>query len=595
MKTTQSHLPALLTLLSLSACDVAPSESGDETLRSVLDGIGCPADEQIVELDGVEVCPIVTDWTGRAISSNYCRYNWTGQGDADVEALEAAPGVERVSSDCGAVTEQADLLATQFGPTLHERFAAQIDAIDAQEFASFTGIAPLSVTVAVVDASPTTIVNGTTSPHGEAMVDIVRDVACPAANCSISVQRVLALPLVEQGERDLVHGGYLGSFGDLAQGIRGAANLPGGRVIINLAVGWEPTQFGDRGQTAAVDAVYEALEYASCKGALIIAAAGNEAGFEEEGPLLPGGWESRPAPDTARCTELGVVGGRKPGYHPLVFSVASVDVNADAIQNARPGALPRMVTAGSHVNVETSSPTLTGTSTSTAALVGAAALSWSRFPNLDAPGVMGYLYGAGRPVGVDSDFQLGVAPFSVRQLDVCVALRDACAAKPGCSAALTCDGPSDLVDLQAELVTINDALNGTQHAPALQFSSCASTDLYSATTVLSCPVPEDPDNAYTAPQPTQPACPNCTIKKSGGIVAAALDPEYTNEVVTAVDVEVKAAGRSYYYRLGNIALSSATVKEITLVSPPPAYDSATISITFASTGRPMTNPLLILQ
>ena len=138
-------------------------------------------------------------------------------------------------------------------------------------------------------------------------------------------------------------------------------------------------------------------------------------------------------------------GGQKLGYHPLVFSVSGVEPDEDALANARTGALPRMVSAGAHVNVETDAPTLTGTSTSTAALAGAAAQLWSRFPTLDAPTVMAYLYDTGLPLGFDSNYQLGIAAQPVRQLDVCEAMTKACGDTPGCAAQLTCEGVDGLL------------------------------------------------------------------------------------------------------------------------------------------------------
>lgn len=119
--------------------------------------------------------------------------------------------------------------------------------------------------------------------------------------------------------------------------------------------------------------------------------------------------------------------------------------------------------------------------------------------------------------------------------------------------------------------------------------------LRSATSDLTCPLPEDPDLAYTSPQPTQPPCPNCTIKKSTGVATLTLDPAYAGDDVLAVDIEVIAAGRSSYYRLGDPGLSSGSVLDITLSPPPTGYDSATISVTFLSSVRAQSNPLLIVQ
>lgn len=603
MKTNLSPLAPssiLLTMLALSACETASFEPDGDQLRS-LSGV-CPDDEQIARLSAAGPCPTVGGWSRTSISSRYCKYTWAGLGEPDLESLENESGIAQVGADCGVVTEQGNnSMDATLGPILHDRFLAQVDALSGQEASSFVGAPPQAVTVAIVDTSPTTVpIDGTSSPHGEAMVDIVRDLACSNANCMVNVTRVLALALVEQGQRDLVHGGYLGSLGDLARGIRAAAQLPGGRTIIHLAVGWESALFGDRGDTPAVDAVYEALEFASCRGALIIAAAGNEAGHGEQGPLLPGGWEREAAPSSARCTELGVPnGGQKLGYHPLVFSVSGVELDGDALPNARAGALPRMVSAGAHVNVETDAPTLTGTSTSTAALVGAAAQLWSRFPTLDAPTVMAYLYDTGLPLGFDSNYQLGIAAQPVRQLDVCEAMKKACADVPGCAAQLTCEGVDGLLVDQYStwLTAANDGILGTPVVLKFDGAACdgGAMSLRSATSDLTCPLPEDPDLAYTSPQPTQPPCPNCTIKKSTGVATLTLDPAYAGDDVLAVDIEVIAAGRSSYYRLGDPGLVSGSVLDVTLSPPPTGYDSATISVTFLSSARAQSNPLLIVQ
>jgi hypothetical protein len=604
MKTTLSPLSILLTLMALSACETSSHDAADEQLRS-LAGV-CPAGEQIVERSAAH-CPTVNGWQLWSLgASKYCNYRWTGQGSPNTAALTSHPDLvgERLGSDCGVLTDQgSDLMDPTLGPVLHDLFRAQIDALDADQLATISGITPQPVTVVIVDTSPTSVLSstGTNSVHGEAMVDIVNDVACIGA-CSVNVTRELALPLVGQGQRNYNKGGYLGSFGDLARAIRNAASQPGARTIINLAVGWEGELFGHRTETPAVDAVYESLEFASCRGALIIAAAGNEAGYGEYCPLLPGGWETKPAPDANRCAELGVNGGgRKAGYHPLVYSVAGIDRKDDALDNARPDSIPRMVAAGSHVNVGTDSPTLTGSSTSTAALSGAAALLWSHFPALEVPQVMAILYDSGRATSGDSYYQLG-APLPVKQLDVCLAMQAACNTHPSCTEQLDCDGPDALLDLVAELSLANDDILGTPRTQASHPATCAGglQNLYSwSASALSCPQPSDPDSLYTSPQPTQWPCPNCTIKKSTGVVTATLDPAYAGQTATAVDVQVMASGVAYYYRLGAVPLTSAEVFDITLTSDPnalpPGYDSATISITLPSSPRPLSNPLLIVQ
>ena len=53
---------------------------------------------------------------------------------------------------------------------------------------------------------------------------------------------------------------------------------PTPHLVLNLSAGWEPSYFGGDGpdMPVRVRAVKTALEYASCHGALIVAAAGND-------------------------------------------------------------------------------------------------------------------------------------------------------------------------------------------------------------------------------------------------------------------------------------------------------------------------------
>jgi hypothetical protein len=616
-----------LHMLGMQGCEAPTSDDDDDTQLRASNEV-CPARRQIARKPvGMAVCPTVTGWTkgllfpgapaGSDLSS-FCRYTTPGVPTSTQLAALDGVGLLEHDADCDVLFEQADALSTALAPTMRTLFREAIGHADASDLDLPASAASRArVRVAVIDSWPDA---GSVprSKHGSTMAQIIGDIACPESSvpyaCSVDLQGHLALPRYGASQIDLVHGGFYGSQTELAIAIHAAVNawsadvLANGpsKLILNLSIGWDPT-YGDLGDSAAVDAVHVALQYASCKGAIIVASAGNEDQSCSVGPLLPGGWELQAAPSTGlECHEIGA-GGLTPhggGYRPLVYSVGGLRYEDQVMPGSRPDGMPRLAASSTHAVVGDVAPTtaLTGTSVSSAVVAGTAALLWSWNPSLRADQVMSMIYAAGEPVQLIADYAgPGVGNTVVHRVDVCSAIDLACSGVPGCSLPLDCLIASPTVDhgdlfLEVEALTPDSTLTPVFGPVVACPSDCVGNPRRSykvAAVSHACPAAPAPELAFTEPQPTQPACPNCTIKKSGGIVMASVDAVYAGMSVTAVDVTVDDGSTQTLYRLGAVSLSSTTITEIQLSPAPTSIRSASISIQFSALARPQINPLIV--
>src|SRR5690606_16012305 len=227
-----------------------------------------------------------------------------------------------------------------------------------------TGTADPEVTVLVIDSQSNALGIPPTIDHGRHMGNIIADIACPDddPSCLVEVGYVVGLPRVAGGVTKYVQGGIVGTHADLAAAIyqrlrqwelANATRPAPTKLVMNLSVGWEPDVFGGNEDDPpdAIATVRDALELAACKGVLIIGSAGNQGDYcDASGPLLPGGWESRAAPDDARCAELGVTIEAPLGsYRPLVHAVGGLGIDLGPMPTARVDGNPRLLAASSHV------------------------------------------------------------------------------------------------------------------------------------------------------------------------------------------------------------------------------------------------------
>jgi hypothetical protein len=425
--------------------------------------------------------------------------------------------------------------------------------------------------------------------HGYAMGRIIRELGCPEGStaCIAQVSNNLALPQVTPKVKDVVHGGYFGEQTRLAGAIhaavsdwrsRNAASVPPGgsttpqpRLVVNLSLAWEGRYGGpyQPGQLellpAPVQAVHAAITHAVCRGALVIAAAGNDPGGPDDvwGPGFPAGWESKPAPGPTECALLEGPGYPGPGagsypifppagvntYRPLVYAVGGVQGNDQKLASTRPGGRPRMVAPGAHAvasDVDSTGgmvPTdvLSGTSVSTAVVSGIAATLWGYRPELSGPEIMGLVRQGSVDLGESADFCLGGDPCpwsdgdprrSIGRVSLCHALEKACTgglgrcpiAPPPCTPRDAYAAPlpqldaaqMDEIDLKMQTVD-GSKLNVDLHPPLV----CRQTALRAYSSGYdenACPFRQYygiPLQPWTNPQPSKNPCTLCVVNFSG--------------------------------------------------------------------------------
>ena len=627
MKTSDAPLiilPAFSCLMALGCTTVEDVvvEGEDMTFRaSPTDA--CREERQIARKTGVPGCPAILSWSASKLFTaaageldDYCRYDWNGQNaptPADIAAIGLHPAIVAHEADCEIVHEQgSDALTEAYAPLLQEMFRASINAPSASDLnLPMSEHARRGVTLAIVDTTPA----GAPSPrsiHGASMVAIASDIACPLPNsqCAVETREVLGMPrYVLGGPRDAANGGHFGSLGDLAVGIHEAvrsweiandAKPEPSKLVVNLSLGWDPASFTSG---PAEDAVLAAIEAVYCKGGIVIAAAGNASEMCTTGALLPGAWEAAPVPDQIRCNQLlpGSLPPSSAGYRPLVFTVGGVDHSGATSAVARDGGVPRLNATADFVRAGSSTIALTGTSTSTAAISGAAALLWSYNPNLQPGEVMDAVYGAGVLTGGMADFSgAGVGDTRRRKLDTCAALEAACSTHGCVGMPMLCLGGSSSTTTTADLVSAAEAITPSGvttiafNAPQMCTDRCG-VDHFghpssaSGMHVQPCPPVHDPVDMFVHPQPSQPSCPNCTIKRGSGGTAkliATLDSDWSEHTLVDMYVTVFDGSAYYSYPLGAPPLDSSTWREIRLTERLPAtISSATVTMAFSSGDR----------
>lgn len=548
------------------------------------------------------------------------------------------PVLDAVTSDCEGIQPQTQapfegpdptpvpplqidpvnvsILADALGPDLRAIFHEQVAWVPP----TTVPLGGSPVTIAVVDTLPTTGATDPNSEHGPSLVRIIDDLLCePGALCDFHVLPILGLPRTRDG-LDVVDGGYVGSFKDLAGGIveaveRWKATPNSGPLVINLSVGWESDPFGGVAvePKPTVDGVLVALEYASCHGALIVAAAGNDNGLCSDGPLFPAAWEQRPAPNAARCAALGVAGSQHPTdptavYHPLVHAVGGLHVRFESMPGSRPLATPRLVADGTYV-VAGSGDDLTaghtGTSISTGVVAGVAAAVWSRDPLRPSWEVAQLVYESGQDLVIDAQFGLvGHDPEPMRRVGMCQALDLAITTQ---SFPCSWEPAADLAPIVLAATTVDPtpiaAISDFQFEedcscdPAV--ASCGPVCEASAVTAHGpfanmCGLTTfDPTAPFVSPQPNDPACPTCTLTDEE--VEASLHRFYEGEAIEWIAVEVSDGVTSERYVFENVSLSPYDVTTLTLGSEVLQMNvlKASISTKFASYSYAIVDELII--
>lgn len=312
--------------------------------------------------------------------------------------------------------------------------------------------------------------------HGLTVASIVRDVACSVISCpaggewlTTSYRQALTwmTPTMAQGEITVLADELLKAPGSTSE-----------QLVINLSLGWDPAdksvvaitklfeldngswKWKSLGLDAATDAALRALVIASCRGAIVVAAAGNtksscpEVGEKLVLPVLPAAWSDIPRPSKEQCGALGLIGGDTSTGGQLLYAVGALDSEGLFLANAREKGRPGLAAMGEGVvahNEETGFEVLHGSSAATAVVSGAAALVWSQRGDMSANEVMKHLQletykMEGLTAWEDS------APGPVYKVHPCKAAESACIPAGGSDTA--CE--FGCVDANSELALLSD-------------------------------------------------------------------------------------------------------------------------------------------
>ena len=512
----------------------------------------------------------------------FCQFEFAGPGEGPTEEqvgrLLRVDGLQAIERDCMAVGPAGDPIRRQIAPELQAVTLAQ---------AGRTHLVPRAgaerVRLALLDTEPTNLQDppsdDSSSPHGYTLAQLAERLLCAAAlppagrECVGRLVTELALPFKSYdrrsrtpGDRDEARGGYLGSFGDLAQAVRRQVAAWQGEgseehLVLNLSLGWA-SRFGGTepsvgGMNLGAQAVHRALRDAVCRGALVVAAAGNHGWGPPSpaGPIFPAGWERHGAPTRTECQaatgQLPPAGYDGGFYRPLVHAVSGVRQDGTVLTNHRPGAAARLAAFGDQAIVGRSrSPAqpgafdpraraLTGTSVSAVIAASAATAAWYYRPDLNAFEIMDLVYASSTDLGRQVDFcrssakeGCGRPSLSVRRVSVAGAAAAACQGSP-CPALPTGSNPGPRAPLGVALSRLEMAgarrVQLRPQGPIEVFPECRfERHRPDGRQPLRDPCPRSQffdvtEEPWVGPQPGPNMCPNCTADLTAGQMLIAID------------------------------------------------------------------------
>ncbi|MEQ9496215.1 MAG: S8 family serine peptidase [Deltaproteobacteria bacterium] len=525
--------------------------------------VACPKTRQIAILPLPPppmpvVCEGDGDWVASRLFpeasddelSRYCVYEWHG---GPVPKVSLLPPTAK--PDCNVVAAHGSQWSQDNAAAYETAFLDQIDdrtppTVTLPKFPPPPN-PPIRARMMVVDSAINT---GFPEPgegqleHGRIMGEIGRKLGCPLGDtsptCRVDVASTLAIALERDGMTSQLvvntsSGGFVGRLSDTARAIVSAvdyaASQGSGPIVVNLSLGWDPYWGGDVSNgwntlEAPMRAVYSAVTYAACRGALVIAAAGNLSGgaVGSPGPAFPAGWETEPAPDATRCAPLGVTLGSTAGaYTPLLYAVGAVDGRDRPLIIERPDSRPRLVAPADHVAMtrvgEAHSTALSGTSVAAAAVSATAGTVWAYQPTWSRHQVMDLIYNRAISLpGVGVDFCNNTScATQTRRVSFCRAVRRVCVLRQDCDSVPVCDAGSPGLDQSATNLTFTASnmteidFGGTVTGQELGFP-CNATLYSHAAEGTSNPCPSAQfHTAYSVPhmvpQPIIIACPSCGL------------------------------------------------------------------------------------
>lgn len=472
-------------------------------------------------------------WAMAPELERFCVYTFIAGGPVDATALTALAGFTQLTPDRMAIAPAGTTQPT-LERVLEQRFLDQIGWVPVPR-------APdkLPTRLALLDTSPDPGANPNRlperSPHGQTLRRLLERLSCSEESCLAQVSPRLAMGYVSHdfasvaAVRDPVRGGHFGSIGELAEAI--AAELlawnrsppPRPRLVLNLSLAWDPMYGGEESDPKQmepdVEAVFRALEAASCQGAIPIAAAGNadDRRGEAEGPMLPAAWASRVLPGGG-CRETG----------PMLFAVGAVDRTGAPLVNARHRSAPPLAAFGDHATVspvdphESATPSLTGSSVAAAVVSATVAAVAHHFPELPRLTLMNTVLDAGDELDRRADVCVEPMCANVRKVSYCAALEQTSATHNGSVSLPACPERetvvTDLTAVALGLPPIGKRFSARELDQAFptQTACAQETPLHRALVPPDDPCPRfqrfsAAPRPWTMPQPNDNPCPNCLV------------------------------------------------------------------------------------
>jgi hypothetical protein len=483
----------------------------------------CPKTNVLVRMPYWKECPseIGTPgtglWVGGAVMTNklegvkdpgprFCTYYW--------KDLPSAPKTGVLQDydwqwDCASVGAHANQ------PDLYAALAAH--GKENLGKLTWTSNVTAPVRVAVIDTAAGSWSDPDNNPHGKAVGTLIRDTAClNPTSCPVDVVNYLGLPLLRAPSppgqvairRDDTRGGAFGAHGDLARAIVQAVDENAGtRTVINLSVAYDSVELLASGAPDPADfensVVFDALQYARCNGALILAAAGNGRvpAIGGQKAALPARWTERRAFSASTCNaRYGVANHVTSG--PLLYGVSAVDFGTKPLLTTRGEG--QSVLAALGFAVVRDDPNggytriLSGTSMATATVSAIAAALWARTPAISPDRIIRELYAVSPSISETADFhpaQPQTSPLYFTDAH----LITRCSIADSSFGVATCEPPSEVVSTVPDSVVPDLPQSALQGKPLLEYDP--EPGIYPL------------DYPWIRPQPeSQPGCTSCSVK-----------------------------------------------------------------------------------
>lgn len=460
-------------------------------------------------------CKAPADWTATrlfrsavlpAALTELCVYAWTPGGgaprptSADVSLLFTVSGALEMTEDVPVVLQAAPFSSSEEALLAGLRAALRAHVGDASLLPSLP--ASPAVRIVVIDSAPDASaghIQPGASRHGDTLAHVIEDLVCvsPGA-CAAEVTAALALD------------GGRGTLSDLARAIeravttweddrRAAPDATPAHLLLNLSLGWEdapgiadcPAELhGNMAPPAR--AVLGILRHAAGRGALIVAAAGNDAGgsVPRTGLVCPGRYQA--VPDDADASRS------------LVLAVSGVDYQDRHLETARPHGITGIAALGlggvAWLPGELVPPPLTGSSVSTAVVSAIGALVWTQQPSWTPGEITGAIYDGGNDVGAADECPLSIVACRSHRASACGALTSA-GASPACSptAPLVSSSP----ELPVETAAFDAAFSSLSPAAGTVSAPPSTLPRYAAPTIQVQP--------WVVPTPIAETCPVCVV------------------------------------------------------------------------------------